>query len=64
MTVPPPALPLWTLEDAARYLSVSQRTIERARNRGDFPLAVRIGRAVRFDASAVIAWALAAKEAA
>ena len=64
MNLPPPDRPLWTIEDAARFLAVSQRTIERARNRGDFPSAVRIGRAVRFDASAVIAWALAMQEAA
>lgn len=55
---------LWTIQDAAEFLAVSARTVERARNRGEFPAAVRIGRAVRFDPDTVIAWALAAKEAA
>lgn len=56
--------PLWTIEDVAAYLAVSKRTIERARNRGDLPPAIRIGRAVRYRASAVIAWADASEEAA
>lgn len=56
--------PLWTIKDIAKYLAVSERTIERARNRGDLPPAVRIGRAVRYEASVVVAWALDTKEAA
>lgn len=55
---------LWTIQDAAKYLAVSARTVERARNRGDFPPAVRIGTAVRFDANAVVAWAFEGQETA
>jgi excisionase family DNA binding protein len=55
---------LWTIRDAANFLAVSARTVERARNRGNFPPAVRIGKAVRFESAAVIEWALAGQEAA
>ena len=62
--VPNTDLRLWTIQDAANYLSVSARTVERARSKGEFPPAVRIGRAVRFDASAIVAWAFGGQEVA
>jgi excisionase family DNA binding protein len=59
-----PDATLWTIRDAATYLSVSPRTVERARSRGDFPPAIRIGRTVRFEAAAVMDWANTYREAA
>jgi excisionase family DNA binding protein len=55
---------LWTIRDAAEFLSVSPRTVERARSRGDFPPAIRIGRTVRFEATDVMEWAKTYREAA
>jgi predicted DNA-binding transcriptional regulator AlpA len=59
---PAPIKALWTLHDAALFLALSVRSVERLRNRGEFPPAVRIGRAVRFEPGAVVAWARAAQE--
>ena len=53
---------LWTIQDAADYLAVSARTVERARSRGEFPPALKIGAAVRFEARAVMDWALSGRE--
>jgi excisionase family DNA binding protein len=53
---------LWTIRDAAQFLSVSMRTVERARHRGEFPIAIRVGRAVRFEPQDVTAWAANARE--
>ena len=47
---------LWTVQDAARFLSVSQSWVYTATRTGVLP-AVRVGRAVRFDQSALRAWA-------
>jgi excisionase family DNA binding protein len=56
--------PLWTIQEVASYLNVSQRTIERLRHDGRFPEAIRIGRSVRFEVNAIATWARSAREAA
>jgi len=55
---------LWTLQDAANFAAVSLRTVERARENGDFPPGYRIGRSLRFDRDAIIRWAKSNREAA
>jgi excisionase family DNA binding protein len=58
--------PLWTIDDAARYLRVSTRTIRRRVADGTIP-AIRLGGLVRFNPDAlasVASDALPAREAA
>lgn len=46
---------LLTPRDAARLLSLSERTLYSLRRRGELP-AVQVGRAVRFDVTDLRAW--------
>ena len=63
---PPTSVPdrLWTIDDAAEYLSVSRRKVERMRNSGDFPPAIRLGSLVRFNPATIVAFAERFTEAA
>jgi excisionase family DNA binding protein len=45
-----------TVEDVARLLNVSAKTVQDWRYRGLGPPAVKVGRAVRFDADDLEAW--------
>jgi excisionase family DNA binding protein len=45
-----------TVEDVARLLNVSAKTVQDWRYRGPGPLAVKVGRAVRLDADDLEAW--------
>ena len=47
---------LLTLDDAAKRLSVSRRTIEREISAGHFPRPLKIGRATRVTAAAIHAY--------
>jgi len=47
---------LVTETDAARFLSVSIRTLQAWRVRGLGPPFVRVGRAIRYQRNALIAW--------
>lgn len=51
-----------TIEDVARLLSVSAKTVQDWRYRGVGPPAVKVGRAVRFDAEDVERWIAARRE--
>jgi excisionase family DNA binding protein len=53
MAAPVALRPLWTVDDLARYLRVSKRTITRRVADGSLP-AVRTGRLVRFDPERVV----------
>ncbi len=45
-------LPLWTVEDVARYLRVNAETVRSMARRGDLP-AIKVGRGWRFSQSAL-----------
>lgn len=48
--------PLWTVQDVAAYLRIPPSTIYQWRCKQYGPPARRIGRYLRFDRAAVIAW--------
>lgn len=47
---------LWTVGQAAQFLKMSTSWVYQAAATGRLPAVVRIGRAVRFDASALRRW--------
>jgi len=53
---------LWSIADAAEYLGISPKTVEKYRTAGIFAPAIVIGRSVRFEPSDVRSWALNHKE--
>lgn len=46
---------LWTVQDAARFLALSESWVYTAARSGVLPV-VRLGRAIRFDQTALRAW--------
>jgi excisionase family DNA binding protein len=48
--------PLWTVHDVATFLGVPVGTIYHWRVRGEGPPAIRLGRHLRYDRAAVLAW--------
>lgn len=56
--------PLWTVHDVSAYIGVPVATIYQWRVRGEGPPAIRLGRHLRFDRSAVLAWIADQTEAA
>jgi excisionase family DNA binding protein len=48
--------PLWTVHDVATFLGVPVGTIYQWRVRGEGPPAIRLGRHLRYDRAAVLAW--------
>lgn len=48
--------PLWTIEDVSAYLGVPVKTLYGWRLKKVGPTAVRIGKHLRYDSDAVIAW--------
>jgi excisionase family DNA binding protein len=56
--------PLWTVHDVATFLGVPVGTIYQWRTRGEGPPAIRLGRHLRYDRAAVLAWVERQSEAA
>lgn len=52
---------LWTIEDVAEYLQVSRRQVDYYRTKPGFPPVISLpgGRAPRYHAAKIMAWALA-----
>lgn len=50
------AVKTWTCEEAARFLQVAPKTLQRMRARGEGPPYVRAGRAVRYVPARVAEW--------
>lgn len=55
---------LWTVHDVATFLGVPVGTIYQWRTRGEGPPAIRLGRHLRYDRVAVLAWVESQSEAA
>lgn len=51
---------LWTVEDVSTYLSVPVKTLYQWKWRGEGPPVRKIGRHLRYDPTAVQAWATTA----
>ncbi|MEU6135438.1 helix-turn-helix domain-containing protein [Nocardioides sp. NPDC047086] len=56
--------PLWTVHDVSAYIGVPVATIYQWRVRGEGPRAIRLGRHLRFERQAVVAWIEQQREAA
>ena len=56
--------PLMTIEEVAEYLRVSVLTVRWLRQEGRFCTAVKIGRRLSWERSALVAWVNAQREAA
>jgi len=54
----------WTVQDLSTFLRVPVGTIYQWRVRGEGPPAMRLGRHLRYDRTAVLAWVTAQAEAA
>jgi excisionase family DNA binding protein len=51
-------VPLWTIQDVSAFLAVPVGTLYQWRHRGEGPPALRLGRHLRFEPTAVKRWAL------
>ncbi|EWT04504.1 excisionase [Intrasporangium chromatireducens Q5-1] len=49
---------LWTIQDVSTFLAVPVGTLYQWRHRGEGPPALRLGRHLRFEPTAVKRWAL------
>lgn len=48
--------PLWTVKELAQFLQIPRDTLYQWRQRGEGPLAVRLGKHLRYRPEAVQAW--------
>ncbi len=55
---------LWTIDETAKNLSISRRQLERLREQGNFPPAIRFGRSVRFIPAEVLSYLSTLRESA